>query len=252
MTAPHRIVSLVPSLTETVASWGLIDRLVGRTRYCVEPAGEIEAVEELGGTKNPDVGRIIALQPDLVIVNKEENRIEDWRHLQAAGLMIHVTHPRSLEQALTMLEELGVVLGARAAADRLVADCRLALDHCRGGEGRRRVFCPIWKKPWMTFGRHTYIGDMLAVAGYDNVFGDDRGEDFFEVTLDEILARAPEAVVLPDEPFVFEARHADELRLAGLAGAEFLFVDGRNLSWYGPRIPAALDALKVKGATSGG
>src|SRR6185369_14929294 len=108
--------------------------------------------------------------------------------------------------------------------------------------GRVRTFCPIWRKPYMTFRRETYIGDVLARAGCDNVFGDREGPDFFEVTIEEILAAAPELVVLPDEPYVFEPKHAEELRAAGVA-AKTLLVDGKDLAWYGPRIPAALKRL---------
>lgn len=241
-----RIVSLVPSLTEALIDFGLAESIVGRTRWCTEPADVVERIEAVGGTKNPDVERIIALRPDLVVVNKEENRLEDCRAIEAAGVALHVTHPCTVLDAATMLEDLGEACGARSVAAALAARCREALasaDARAVTTGRAvRAFCPIWRKPYMTFRRATYIGDMLACAGGVNVFGDREGADFFEVTIDEILAAAPELVILPDEPFVFEARHAEELRAAGL-DARYLQVDGKDLAWYGPRIPESLERL---------
>ncbi len=241
-----RIVSLVPSLTETLIHFGLLEALIGRTRYCTEPAVVVDAIETLGGTKNPDVARIVRLRPDLVIVNKEENRLEDCRDMEAAGLRLHVTEPRTVAAAADMIEQLGVACGAAGAAARLAGRCReaLALSEAaltRGGPSLR-TFCPIWRGPYMTFRRSTYIGDMLARAGCGNVFGERPGPDYFAVTIDEVRAAAPELVVLPDEPYAFEAGHADELREAGLR-ARFVMVDGKDLAWYGPRIPHALQAL---------
>jgi len=243
-----RIVSLVPSLTETLIDFGLAGQVVARTRWCTEPAEVVAAIETVGGTKNPEVARIIELQPDLVIVNKEENRIEDCRELETAGLSLHVTHPTTVLEAATMLEELGRACGAAAKGAALAARCRQSLAAAASAAKERvgevRTFCPIWRKPYMTFRRATYIGDVLARAGCANVFGDRTGADFFEVTIDEILAAQPDLVVLPDEPYVFEPKHADELRAAGVA-ARFLHVDGKDLAWYGPRIPAALDRLST-------
>lgn len=239
-----RIVSLVPSLTEALIDFGLLEALVGRTRYCTEPAGVVEAIEVLGGTKNPDVAGIVRLRPDLVVVNREENRLEDCRALEAAGLRLHVTHPRTVPEAADMLEELGRVCGAGAAGARLGQRCREALAEAAASTRGRpwTTFCPIWRRPYMTFRRATYIGDMLARAGCDNLFGDRPGADFFEVTLEAIREAAPQLVVLPDEPYAFDASHAEELREAGLR-ARFAAVDGKDLAWYGPRIPGALRAL---------
>lgn len=242
-----RIVSLVPSLTEALFEFGLGERVVGRTRWCTEPAGEVERVETVGGTKNPDLARIVALRPDLVIVNKEENRREDCEVLVDAGLPLHVTHPATVEEAAAMLASLGEACGAGDRGRALAASCRdaIAAADARLASLPRRVrtFCPIWRRPWMTFRRATYVGDMLARAGCHNVFAEGGPGDFFEVTIDDVLAVGPELVVLPDEPFAFDARHIDELRAAGLDEARFLLLDGKDLAWYGPRIPAALGRL---------
>ncbi len=282
ITQPLRIVSLVPSLTEAIAGFGLLDRLIGRTRYCVEPAGQIEGVETVGGTKDPDVNRIVALRPDLVIVNREENRREDCEALEAAGVPVHVTHPRSLGEAVEMLEVLGGVLGTDEGA-RLAAACRSAMarvGEAVAGRERRRAFCPIWRRPWMSFRDSTYVGDMLSRSGCLNIFGqsqsrdegkpggggEGRGEpggeaggkgrsedgDFFEISLEEVVAARPEVVLLPDEPYTFEAKHGEELSRAGIE-AYIVLIDGKDLAWYGPRIPGALERLAraVEGGRSG-
>jgi ABC-type Fe3+-hydroxamate transport system substrate-binding protein len=203
----------------------------------------------------------VALAPDLVVVNKEENRREDCEALAAAGLRLHVTHPRSVAAAIAMLRELGDVLaglpapggtaveslpGPAAAAHRLADRCDAALAAVTAaarGQERPSVFCPIWRNPWMTFHDRTYVGDVLAVVGLRNVFGACTERDFFEVDLAAVLARRPRVVILPDEPYVFTSKHADELREAGLASTRFVLIDGKDLAWYGPRIPDALRRL---------
>jgi len=240
-----RIVSLVPSLTEALAHWGLPGRLVGRTRYCVEPVGAIDAVEVVGGTKNPDITRIRELRPDLVVVNREENRREDYEALVAAGLNVHVTHPRTVEEAADMLEALGRAVGAAEQGADLARRCRAARATAlaaRDGTRPIRVFCPIWRNPWMTFRDATYVGDMLTTVGMSNVFGGETDRDFFEVELAEVRRRRPALVLLPDEPYVFAEKHARELREAGI-DAVFVLLCGKDLSWYGPRTPAALEQL---------
>ncbi len=248
-----RVVSLVPSLTETLVHFGLLDALVGRTDYCVEPAGCVEAVAALGGTKNPDLGRIVELRPDLVLVNKEENRIEDCRALEAAGLSLHVSHPRSLPEAIVMIEELGTAVGAEAEAEALAAKCRAAMaeaeDAATGSGAAEPTFCPIWRRPWMSFSDRTYIGDMLARSGGRNVFGS-CCEDFFELSLGEIAAASAGLLLMPSEPYEFKPEHAAELSRAGVGGRA-VFVDGMDLAWYGPRIPGALARLRAAVAGRG-
>ncbi len=254
-----RIVSLVPSLTEAVAAMGCLDRLVGRTRYCVEPAGRIEAVPAMGGTKNPDIAAILAAAPDLVLVNKEENRREDAEALAAAGLRVHASHPRTVAEAVAMLAELAELLGvagtaaAETAGDGFVDDCRRALVRAEGaliGRVPVPVFCPIWRNPWMTFGATTYIGDMLRLAGARSVVG--RGAtDFFEVDPAALRGLGARLAVLPDEPYMFGPTHGRELVEAGVV-ERFVCIDGKDLSWYGPRIPGALQRLAAAVAGASG
>ncbi|RMF22552.1 MAG: cobalamin-binding protein [Deltaproteobacteria bacterium] len=236
-----RIVSLVPSLTELIAELGRIGDLVGRTRYCVEPAGRIESVEELGGTKNPDLDRIEELRPDLVVMSAEENRREDYLRLQSAGLQVFVVHPRTVAGAARMIDELGRRIGAGRAARDLSRRC---VEAAGGAPAEPLgVFCPIWRAPWMTFGGRTYVADVLRTCGYRSVF-DDEDRDFFEVSLEQVALRRPHAVLLPDEPYRFSLEHRTELREAGI-DVPAVLIDGRDLSWYGPRIPRALARLRA-------
>lgn len=243
--APRRLVCLVPSITELLFTLGAGGRLVGRTRYCEEPSGRVENVETVGGTKNPDCERIIGLAPDLVIVNREENRIEDFRRLESAGLRVLVTHPRTVAQAADMIEAVGDAVHAAEPARRLAAQCRARLVRQQpkpSATGPVRVFCPIWRRPWMTFGPCTYVADVLRQAGMESMYDASEGPDFFEVELADVRARRPELVLLPDEPYVFRPEHAEELRSGGLE-ARYELLDGKDLAWYGPRTPWALERL---------
>jgi len=219
--------------------------LAGRTRYCVEPAGAIDAVEVVGGTKNPDITRIREIRPDLVVVNREENRLVDFEALVAAGLHVHVTHPRSVEEGASMLEELGRVVGAADRGAELAQRCRLARSAARSATketGPVTVFCPIWRNPWMTFRDATYVGDMLTTAGMRNVFGGEVSGDFFEVSVEEVRRRGPSLVLLPDEPYAFTEKHAHELQMQGVE-AVFVLMGGKDLAWYGPRTPVAIERI---------
>jgi ABC-type Fe3+-hydroxamate transport system substrate-binding protein len=249
--AARRLVSLVPSITETVFALGGGEALVGVSRYCTEPAGRVERVEQVGGTKNPDVERIRALRPDLVLVNAEENRREDFDALDAAGVTVFVSFPRRAREVSDLLTRLGELTGTASAAARMAAELTCALEEMEvpRPRGAARVFCPIWKNPWMSFNRDTYADDMLHIAGGHNVCGD-RPERYCTVSLEEIAALMPEVILLPDEPYVFRAK--DLAALGPLSGTpasrnqRVHFVDGKALSWYGTRTAAALRYLEAQ------
>ncbi len=235
--APERIVSLVPSLTELVWWLGCGDALRGRTRFCEEPAGEIEVVPTIGGTKNPDIEAITAIEPDLVIANREENRREDVEALEAAGLNVLLTDPNSVDEALAMIAGIGEALGREAEAAGLVGEVRAAVAE-GSGERRTALFVPIWRNPLMGLGRDTYGHSVLEAAGATNVLAD--RARYPEVMLEEVAALKPEAILLPDEPYRFNEGHVPEF--SGVAPAAV--VDGKLLWWYGPRMPAAIRELR--------
>jgi ABC-type hemin transport system substrate-binding protein len=239
------IVSLVPSITELVCDLGAGARLVGVTRYCTEPAARVAAIEQLGGTKNPDCDRIAALRPALVFVERDENRREDFERLQAAGLAVFVAHPRTVRGVASLVRRIGACLGRGAAADELAARIEAEVA-APPAAPRRRVFCPIWRNPWMTFNQTTYAADLIRQAGGDNVCN--AAETYPQITLAEIAALAPEVVLLPDEPYVFAKRHLTALgELAdtpAMRAGRVHLVDGKAMFWYGARTPAALRMLR--------
>lgn len=234
-----RIVSLVPSLTEAVAvtAPGL---LVGATDWCSHPAG-LDVVR-VGGTKNPDTAAIIALRPDLVVANEEENRAPDLAALRAADIEVLVTEVRDLDQAFAELERLLVTV-CGLAVPRWLDEARAAWAGVPASPsygGGRRAVVPIWRRPWMVLGRDTFAGDLLARLGVHNVYAGD-AERYPRVPLDELRACGADLVVLPDEPYRFTADDGPEA-FPGLPAA---LVDGRLLTWYGPSLAEAPAALRA-------
>jgi ABC-type Fe3+-hydroxamate transport system substrate-binding protein len=243
---PRRVVSLVPSHTETLVLLGLGGRLVGRTRYCVEPRGRIEAVPEVGGVKSPDVARILSLRPDLVIANREENKKPDVERLEAAGVPVFLTYPRTVREGIDSIRALGAAVDLEREADALAAPCEAELARAAVG-APVRVLCFVWRDPWMVAGADTYIHDVIAQAGGRNAAADLPGR-YPRLELAQAMALAPQVVLLPDEPFEFGAAHrADFAPFAGVPAvrdARLELLDGKLLSWYGPRIAEALRRLR--------
>jgi ABC-type Fe3+-hydroxamate transport system substrate-binding protein len=217
-------VSLVPSVTETLLAWGI--RPVACTRFCEQPD-----LVHVGGTKDPDLAAIVKLAPDLVVMDAEENRRQDHDALVGADLPVHALRIRSLAdvdgQLAALAGRLGVPWDPVAHGTAPV----LAIQ--------RRAFVPIWKRPWMALGEPTYGSSLLAALGVGNVFAGDG--PYPEVSLEEAAQRRPDLVVAPDEPYPFGERHRDVLARV----APPVFVDGRDLLWWGARTRAALGRLEV-------
>ncbi|MHA4816459.1 helical backbone metal receptor [Streptomyces aculeolatus] len=232
--ARRRVVSLVPSLTEAVAV-SAPGVLVGATDWCSHPAGL--DVARVRGTKNPDVERIVALAPDLVVANEEENRAPDLAALRAAGLEVLVTEVRTLEQAFAELARVLAACGAAARPEWLAA-AEAAWRDVRPPAARRAAVVPVWRRPWMVLGRQTFAGDLLARLGVANVYAG-HAERYPRVPLAELRGSGAELVVLPDEPYAFAADDGPEA-FPGLAAA---LVSGRHLTWYGPSLARAPEVL---------
>ena len=239
-----RIVSLCPSLTELVFDLGRGAALVGRTRFCVHPEGRVDAVERVGGTKNPKVARIVELAPDLVLLNEEENRHEDAEALMAAGVRCHVSFPRDAPSTAAMVRDIGRALGAEPEAERIAADIERRAARVRAAAAGRapvRYAYLIWREPWMVAAGDTFVGALLALPGGANVFAD-HPDRYPAVEPAAIAAADPDLVLLSSEPFPFREKHADELSgLTGLPRERFRLVDGELLSWHGSRTPAGID-----------
>lgn len=229
----HRVVSLVPSLTESVASVRP-DVLVGATAWCTHPA-DLDVVR-VRGPKNPDVRAIFALAPDLVLANKEENRRADVESLRSAGVPVWVTDIESVEQAFTSLRRL-FDQGLGWTVPAWVAEAEQAWAAPTPAP-RRNVVMPIWRDPWIVVGEPTFTGDLLSRLGLVNRFPD-QGR-YPRVGLDEILAATPEIVILADEPYPFSADDGPEC----FPGIRVIRPEGRLLTWYGPSLVAARARLE--------
>jgi ABC-type Fe3+-hydroxamate transport system substrate-binding protein len=238
-----RVVSLVPSLTEWLVVTGVGDRLVGVTNWCAEPAEVTARLPKVRGTKNPDLNAIRALRPDLVVANAEENRRIDVERLEAAGVAVYVTSPVTVAGAVEELDALAAAVGALPAAGRIGASLRAAL----GAAGRpapgggRRYACAVWRDPWMWVGQGTYAADLLRLAGGVPVVTVAR---YPKLDPEEVAALRPEVVLLPSEPYPFGA--ADARAVAAWSGCRATLIDGRAVTWYGPRIPAAIALLSER------
>jgi ABC-type Fe3+-hydroxamate transport system substrate-binding protein len=246
---PRRIVSLVPSITETLCGLGLADALVGITVYCVEPRDVVSTKTRIGGEKNPDLEKIRGLEPDLVIANIEENLRDHVDTLRSWSIPVWVTYPRTVAEGIRLIAELGSVTGTEARARAMLSDIEPLYERVVTSAARRppvAVFYPIWRGPYMTINRDTYIHDMLRVCGGRNVFAD-RPERYPTVTLDEVAAQRPAVILLPDEPFRFRRAHVADFagyaEVPAVRDGRIHLVDGKPFSWHGPRIADALRRL---------
>jgi ABC-type Fe3+-hydroxamate transport system substrate-binding protein len=238
-----KLVSLCPSLTELAFDLGVGDSLVGRTRFCVHPAGAVDRVERVGGTKNPKVARIIELAPDLVLMNEEENRLEDAEALRTAGIHVYSSMPRTVGETSAMVRAIAELLGTeergRAVAEAIESEGARVGASAEGRPAVRYAYL-IWRDPLMVAGGGTFIDGILAAAGGENVFAG--ASDRYPTTTPEALAdAAPDVVFLSTEPFPFQAVHAEVLAAeTGIPAARFRVVDGELLSWHGSRTVAGL------------
>lgn len=254
---PRRIVSLIPSTTETLCALGLADALVGVTVYCREPAEVTRTKTRIGGEKDPDLEKIRALAPDLIVANVEENVREHIEQLRAWGIAVWVTYPKNVADALRMIGELGEVTGARERAAAILAELEPLYERVRAASAGRPsvdVFYAIWRDPYMTVSGDTYINDVLAVCGGRSVFAD-RPERYPTVTLDEVAARRPRVILLPDEPFRFRQAHLADFTpyrdVPAVSEGRIHLVDGKPFSWHGPRVAEALRTLPTLLAGTG-
>jgi ABC-type Fe3+-hydroxamate transport system substrate-binding protein len=263
---PRRVVSLVPSDTLNVAALGCSGALVGRTDYCELPADVVAALPGVGGTKNPRIDDVCALQPDLVLTNQEENTRGDLEELARRGVRVYVAFPRRVVQGLAHLARLARVFGVErdAGVRELLGSGYHALraaDDARSRTTPVRTFCPIWMKPLMTVHGDTFISDMLDLCGAQNVFADRErryplaadvgnarplppekieGRDvrYPRVTLEEVASRRPELVLLPDEPHPFTDEDAAVFRGLDIPAAKtgaVVRTGGKDLCWPGAR-----------------
>jgi ABC-type Fe3+-hydroxamate transport system substrate-binding protein len=246
---PRRVVSLCPSITETLVAIGGLKRLAAATRYCVRPKGMLWGLPRVGGTKNPDIARILALKPDLVFVNEEENRIEDVRALEEAGVEVDVTFPRTVSEVPGAIRRWGNRMGEGSEIEaetlaRRIEDEERALQAEPPGAPFLYAYW-IWKDPWMTISDDTYVADLLRLAGGVNVFGRET-ERYPATTPQASLERGADVHFFPSEPFPFrlEKHEAMSEEVFGKERVR-LFVEGDDYCWHGVRTLDGLRAMRL-------
>jgi ABC-type Fe3+-hydroxamate transport system substrate-binding protein len=273
--APRRVVSLVPSDTLTVFDLGCGGALVGRTDYCELPAEGVSGIPSVGGTKNPNIERVLSLSPDLVLANQEENTRKDLVALAEKGIQVFVAFPKRVADGIAHMARLARLFHVEGDAG-VRALCKAGYEAVRDATASRettpplRTFCPIWMSPLMTIHGDTFISDMLSLAGATNVFADrerryplaadvggavawtvaevgERDVRYPRVTMDEVNRRAPELVLLPDEPHPFSEEDADVFRAQPTPAARrgaVVRTGGKDLCWYGSRSVLGLPRLR--------
>lgn len=241
-----RIVSLVPSLTELLFDLGLGEQVVGRTHYCVHPKDAVTAVPSLGGTKKVRFDRLMACKPTHALVNIDENPKEMADRLAEAGVSVVVTHPNAPADNPALFALLGGLFGRQAEAAALSTHFRTAHDRLTAAAHHwppRKVLYLIWKKPWMTVSRDTYISRMLGLAGWETV-GHDPDRRYPETALDPGALQGVDLVLLSSEPYRFtEGDVASMTEAFAPNGPKVAMIDGEMISWYGSRAIAGLDYL---------
>lgn len=271
---PARIVSLVPSDTYNLVRLGGRARLVGRTRYCTEPTGMLDEIPEVGGTKDVDVAAVVALRPDVVLANREENTKKIVLELEAAGLKVLVAFPRTVVAGAGHVARLARLLGAEGETKPVVAAAYAALREADAFAASvaepLRAFVPIWMDPLMTANDDTFLSDVLRLCGATNVFRGrarryplaadvgraaamddaevgDRDTRYPRVTLDEVRALEPDVILLPDEPYAFGAKEVElfgDLGVPASRSGRVRLCSGKDLLWPGLRTLEGLATLR--------
>ncbi len=274
---PKRVVSLVPSLTESMFDLGFGDSLVGITDFCTKPEHAVQALPRLGGPKNPDIQEIVALKPDLILADWEENTRASVEQLDAAGMAVWVTYPGTVRESLDILYTLAQLFKSQIAQVKL-RTLEVTLDWTISAREARkpvRYFCPVWYDRtaagmhwWMTFNRFTYCDDLLATFGLQNAFANRKrrypleadlgfaeaeevkGADtrYPRVSLDELRSNNIDLILLPDEPYQFDESHRAFLQdllndTPAVHNGRVLLVDGSLITWHGTRLALALREL---------
>ena len=230
---PLRIVSLVPSQTELLYDLGLEDRVVGITKFCIHPEDWFRGKERVGGTKKLHLDRIAALNPDLIIGNKEENERSQIEEL-SASYPVWMSDIQDLEDAYNMMLRIGKLTQTGGKAQSMVRQLRIDFDDLSPSKTPQKVAYFIWRNPWMVAGHSTFINHLLKQCGWKNVFSDTDGR-YPIAEAETIAAKQPDLVLLSSEPYPFKEQHIAELQHL-CPQAKIALVDGELFSWYGSRL----------------
>jgi ABC-type Fe3+-hydroxamate transport system substrate-binding protein len=228
---PKRIVSVVPSQTELLFYLGLDKEVVGITKFCIHPEYKFKSTTKVGGTKQLDIAQIKALQPDLIIANKEENERNQIEELMNF-CPVWISDIGGLPGAIDMIKRVGELIGKTAPANVLAEEIIRQFNRCPTTHTNLKVSYFIWRKPYMVAGKNTFIDSMIQKCGLANAFEQDR---YPEVNIDELIAAKPDVILLSSEPYPFKEKHINEFKVL-LPKAIIKLVDGEMFSWYGSRL----------------
>lgn len=237
---PKRIVSLVPSITELLADLNLNAEVVGITKFCVHPENWFNIKTRIGGTKNVNINKIISLQPDLIIANKEEN-VKDQTELLEKIVPVFITDVNDFNAALQMIEQIGAITNKAEAATLIIQKIKNEFELLKMPKKKLRVCYLIWKDPYMTIGGDTFIHSMLLKCGFENIFSERKR--YPEITVEEIKNENFDVLLLSSEPYPFRQKHYYELQ-SHLPDKKILLVDGEMFSWYGSRLILTTEYFK--------
>ncbi|MBA3829272.1 MAG: ABC transporter substrate-binding protein [Taibaiella sp.] len=237
---PQRIVSVVPSQTELLYDLGLDEKVVGITKFCVHPNEWFRNKTRVGGTKKLDIQKILALKPDLVLANKEENDKAQIEELER-HLPVWVSDIHTVDEAFDMIKGVGAITNTETKAAQLLADITNGFSQLNKTNTPKHVAYFIWRNPWMSIGGDTFISDMLARINWQNVLADKTR--YPEIELAVLKGYDPELILLSSEPYPFKEKHIAEIN-AVLPDAQVILVDGEMFSWYGTRMLKAIEYLK--------
>lgn len=239
---PKRIVSIVPSQTELLFDLGLDAQVVGITKFCVHPHDWFRNKERVGGTKQLNIEKIIALQPDLIIANKEENLQAQIEEELAPLFPVWVSDIQNLDDSLQMIQQVGLLVDKEEQANSLARDIASGFSAFNAATAPKRVAYFIWRDPWMSIGGDTFINNMIEMIGWTNVLANE--QRYPEISLEQLATYYPEVILLSSEPFPFKEKHIAEVK-AVLPDVEVLLVDGEMFSWYGSRLIKAIPYLET-------
>ena len=236
----QRIISLVPSLTQLILDLGLGNRLVGRTRFCIHPEKLVNDIPIIGGTKNPNIEKILSLNPDYIIANREENRKEDVEKLQAYA-EVNITEIDTINDAINVICELGGDLGLASNAQKLVDEIMLLLSQSSEYPALKTAYF-IWRDPWMVAASGTYIDSVMKHYNLENVFSDQ--QRYPQISLGDLQEQNPVLILLSSEPFPFKQKHIEEIQ-EFCPDSKIELINGEWFSWYGSGMLEAFERLNV-------
>jgi ABC-type Fe3+-hydroxamate transport system substrate-binding protein len=242
-----RIISTVPSQTELLYDLGLREEVIGITKFCVYPDEWFSPRDSygapktrIGGTKDLNIKKIIELKPDLIISNKEENVKEEIEELQK-HFKVYVSDIKNLDDAFKMMNDIGESVNKKEEAKNIIAEIKKQFDNSGirfSNFNSQSVLYLIWKNPYMTVGRDTFIHDMITRCGFKNIFGELKR--YPEITSEQIASSKPDFIFLSSEPYPFKEKHIDELKTIS-PSSKIILVNGEYFSWYGSRLLKAAE-----------